>query len=69
MNAQVQGPKSYFPSIGGKYGQPIDFWMTQLESVRTDKHLERVNFLKYTYGVGHGPANAFVAVFRAGNAL
>ncbi len=69
MNAQVQGPKSYFPSVEMKYGQPIDFWMTQLESVRTDKHMEQVNFLKYTYGVGCGHANAVVAVFRAENNL
>ncbi len=69
MNAQVQGPKSCFPSIEKKYGQPIDFSITQLESVRTDKHMEQVNFLKSTYGVGHGHANAVVAVFRAENAL
>ncbi len=69
MNAQVQGPKLYFLSIEKKYAQPIDFWMTELECVRTDKHMEQVNFLKYTYGVGHGHANAVVSVFRAKNNL
>ncbi len=69
MNAQVQGPKSCFPSIEKKYGQPIDYWITELESVRTDKHMEQVNSFKSTYGVGHGHANALVAVFRAENNL
>jgi hypothetical protein len=64
---KVQGPKSYFPSIEKTYGKPIDHWMDQLETVRDAKHMEQVAFLKETHGVGHGHANALVAVFRAEN--
>ena len=69
MADKVQGPKSYFPSIEIKYGQTIDYWMTQLDGVRNQKHLEQVNFLKTTYGIGHGHANALVAVYRSENNL
>lgn len=67
MADQVQGPKSYFPSIEKKYGQPIDHWMAQLESVRDAKHMEQVAFLKEKHALGH--ANALVAVFRAERGL
>ncbi len=69
MTEKVQGPASYFPSIEKKYGKPIDFWMTQLASVRTWKHMEQVAFLKEQHGMGHGHANALVAVFRAERSL
>lgn len=69
MADKVQGPKSYFPSIEKKYGQPIDHWMAQLESVRDAKHMEQVAFLKEQHGMGHGHANAIVAVFRAERGL
>ena len=61
--SDVKGPASYFPSIEAKYGQPIDHWMQQLESVADAKHMEQVAFLK-EQGLGHGHANAVVAVFR-----
>lgn len=69
MTEKVQGPKSYFPSIEKKYGQPIQHWMTQLESVADAKHMEQVDFLKTQHGIGHGHANAIVAVFRAERGL
>lgn len=69
MTERMQGPKSYFPSIEKKYGQPIDHWMTLLESVRDAKHMEQVAFLKEQHGMGHGHANAVVAVFRADRGL
>ena len=69
VSAQVQGPKSYFPSIEKKYGQPIDHWMAQLDSVKDRKHLEQVNWLKAEYGMGHGHANADVAVYRQEHGL
>lgn len=69
MTEKIQGPKSYFPSIEKKYGQPIDYWMTQLESVRDAKHMEQVAFLKEQHAMGHGHANAVVAVFRAERGL
>ena len=69
MTEKVQGPASYFPSIEKKYGQPIAFWMTQLESVRELKHMEQVAFLKDQHAMGHGHANAVVAVFRAQRGL
>ena len=65
MTEKVQGPKSYFPSIEKKYGQPIAHWMGLLEANARDlKHLEQVNWLKENHGLGHGHANALVAVFR-----
>jgi hypothetical protein len=69
MTEKVQGPASYFPSIIKKYGQPIEHWMTQLEQVKDLKHLEQVNWLKTEHGMGHGHANAVVAVFRKDNGL
>jgi UTP-glucose-1-phosphate uridylyltransferase len=65
MTEKVKGPKSYFPSIEAKYGKPIAHWMKELKKVKDLKHLEQVAFLKQTHGLGHGHANAVVAVFRA----
>jgi hypothetical protein len=65
MSDPVMGPKSYFPSIEAKYGQPIDHWMTVLAHVADGKHLEQVNWLKNEHGIGHGHANALVHVYRA----
>jgi hypothetical protein len=67
MAEKVQGPKSYFPSIETKYGKPIAHWMKELKKVKDLKHLEQVTFLKQTHGMGHGHANAIVAVFRSEN--
>ncbi len=67
MSEKVQGPKSYFPSIEKKYGKPISFWMKELKKVKDLKHLEQVNWLKKEHEMGHGHANALVAVFRAEN--
>lgn len=69
MAEKVTGPKSYFPSIEKKYGQPIAHWMKLLESVKSAKHMEQVAFLKNEHGMGHGHANAVVAVFRAERGL
>ena len=66
MAEKVTGPKSYFPSIEKKYGQPIEYWMTQLDAVKDAKHMEQVAYLK-ELGMGHGHANAVVAVYRADN--
>lgn len=64
MADKVQGPKSYFPSIEKKYGKPIDYWMAQLRTVKDQPHMQQVAFLKTEHGLGHGHANALVAVFR-----
>lgn len=69
MTEKVQGPKSYFPSIEKKYGQPIEHWMYELGNVKDLKHLEQVNWLKSEHGLGHGHANALVAVYRKDNGL
>jgi hypothetical protein len=69
MAEKVQGPASYFPSIEKKYGQPMDHWFAQLETVADAKHMEQVAFLKETHGMGHGHANAVVAYFRAKRGL
>ena len=65
MSEKIQGPKSYFPAIEKKYGKPIEFWMKELKKVKSLKHMEQVNWLKREYEIGHGHANALVAVFRA----
>ena len=67
MAEKVTGPKSYFPSIEAKYGKPIGFWMKLLKKQKALKHMELVEFLKTEHGMGHGHANALVAVFRAEN--
>lgn len=68
MSEKVQGPASYFPSIEKKYGKPISYWMEQLDAVRDAKHMEQVAHLK-GLGMGHGHANAVVAVYRKDNGL
>jgi hypothetical protein len=69
VTEKVTGPASYFPSIEKKYGQPIEYWMTQLDAVRDAKHMEQVAYLKNEHGMGHGHANAVVAVYRQNNGL
>jgi Domain of unknown function (DUF4287) len=62
---RVTGPKSYFPSIEKKYGQPIEHWMAQLATVSDLTHMQQVEWLKTEHGMGHGHANALVGVFRS----
>ncbi|WP_417215479.1 DUF4287 domain-containing protein [Arthrobacter sp.] len=69
MSEAVKGPKSYFPSIEAKYGQPIQHWMTVLDEVQDKKHLEQVAWLKTEHGFGHGHANALVHVYRSDRKL
>lgn len=69
MTEPVKGPASYFPSIEKKYGKPINHWMTELETDRDAKHMDQVAFLKTTHEMGHGHANAIVAVYRQINGL
>lgn len=69
MTEKVKGPASYFPSIIKTYGQPIEHWMKELEKVIDLKHLEQVNWLKNEHKIGHGHANAIVAVFRKDHGL
>ena len=64
MDEKVKGPASYFPSIERKYGRPSDFWMKERESVAGKADMEQVAFLKEAHQMGHGHANAIVAVFR-----
>lgn len=64
MSEKVQGPASYFPSIEKRYGRPIDDWFAELEPRRDLRHMEMVEYLKTEHGMGHGHANAIVAVFR-----
>ena len=59
---KVQGPRSYFPSIETKYRKPIGEWMVLLAAAPTTEHRELVDWLKTEHGMGHGHANALVAV-------
>lgn len=63
------GPASYFPSIEKKYGKPIEYWMKELKKVSNLAHMEQVAHLKTKFEMGHGHANALVAVFRKDNNL
>lgn len=69
MAEVVRGPRSYFPSIEKTYGEPIDTWMVRLDAVTDAKHMEQVAFLKEKFGMGHGHANAIVAVYRSERGL
>ena len=66
---KVTGPASYFPSIEKKYGKPIEHWMKELKKVSKLAHMEQVAHLKENFEMGHGHANAIVAVFRHKNGL
>ena len=68
MAEKVTGPASYFPSIEKKYGKPISYWMSELDAVKDAKHMDQVAYLK-EMDMGHGHANAVVAVYRADNGL
>lgn len=59
----VKGPASYFPSIEKTYGKPISHWMEVLHTAGSLKHMEYVAHLKTKHGLGHGHANALVAVY------
>jgi hypothetical protein len=39
--------------------------MAELEKVPDRAHMEQVEWLKTEHGIGHGHANALVAVFRS----
>jgi hypothetical protein len=66
---KAKGPKSYFPSIEKTYGKPISHWMTILKKHKSKTHMEMVAVLKTDHAMGHGHANAVVAVFRSENGL
>ena len=66
---KIKGPASYFPSIEKKYGQPISHWLGVVEGQMPARHMELVAHLKSEHGLGHGHANAIVAVFRKKNGL
>ena len=61
----VKGPASYFPSIEKTSGQPIAHWMTLLDGLAGQKHMELVAHLKAHHGLGHGHANALVAYHKS----
>jgi len=62
-DVKVKGPASYFPSIEKKYGHPITHWLNLLGTVKGQKHMEMVAWLKDEHGMGH--ANALVAHYLA----
>ena len=66
---KLKGPASYFPSIEKKYGFPIQHWLDLLKTQTALKHMEMVAWLKSEHQMGHGHANALVAVFRSQEGL
>jgi hypothetical protein len=62
---KVKGPASYFPSIEKKYGQPIEHWKAIVRAQDGLAHMQIVQILKDTHGLGHGHANAVVAATLA----
>ena len=66
---KLTGPASYFPSIEKKYGKPIEYWMKELKKVSDQAHMAQVAHFKNEFKMGHGHANAVVAVFRKNNGL
>lgn len=64
-DVKVKGLASYFPSIEKKYGHPITHWLNLLGTVKGQKHMEMVAWLKDEHGMGHGHANALVAHYLA----
>lgn len=62
---KVKGPASYFPSIEEKYKKPMTYWFELIHEKSGLKHMEIVNWLKDTHGMGHGHANAVVAYLLA----
>jgi hypothetical protein len=62
---KVKGPASYFPSIEKTYAKPIAHWMEILQGADSRKHMALVSKLKTEHQMGHGHANALVAVFLA----
>jgi Domain of unknown function (DUF4287) len=62
---KLTGPASYFPSIEKTYGQPIAHWMAVLAQAGDQPHMALVAHLKTEHGLGHGHANALVAVHLA----
>jgi hypothetical protein len=61
---KLPDPPLYFPSIEKKYGKPIDHWMKQLDAVADATHMVQVAYLKDSFEMGHGHANAIVRVYR-----
>jgi hypothetical protein len=60
MPERVTGPAFYFPSIEKKYGKPISYWLELIDSSELTRHKQLVDWLKASYGVGHGHATALV---------
>ena len=58
-------PAYYFTSIEKKYCQQIAYWLEIVANMTDMTHMQMVNELKLTYGMGHGHANAIVAYVRA----
>ncbi|MGV8849964.1 MAG: DUF4287 domain-containing protein [Propionibacteriaceae bacterium] len=69
MAEQVKGPRSYFPSIEKTYGRPIDHWTSLLDTVGDARHMDQVAYLKAEHSIGHGHANALVAIYRTEHGL
>ena len=55
--------------IEKKYGKPIEHWMKELKKVSKLAHMEQVAHLREKFEMGHGHANAIVAVFRQKNGV
>ena len=55
---------SYFPAIEKKHGQPIAYWIGQMEERADWKYPEQIAFLKEEHGFSQAHANALVMYCR-----
>jgi hypothetical protein len=64
--SKLKGPASYFASIEGTYGRPVQEWLDIASAqLAENPHMQVVAFLKSEHGLGHGHANAIVAYVKA----
>lgn len=55
---------SYFPAIEKKHGQPMAYWLEQIEEIADRKYLDQIAYLKENHAFTQAHANALVLYCR-----